>query len=272
MFRRTRHVLGLTAVLAGTLAVAAQPALAAQPIQPAQPVRAAQPAPSMTIGGGDGILVQVHNPTDPNTLHYEICTLTAVGYDAAGNLVGLTNAHCFIDPAGNKLVGDKVYKTTAPSGQGLSAAPLPTAQQVVHDAAAGAVGTSTYVSTPNNLASGGPAGLDYAVIQLDPTKVAPTNTVGGVTITSIGDIPPVGTRICKQGWRTGLTCGVLTGSDPIWFTSLIWTWGGDSGSPTVAGNTLIGNAWGAFHHTRITSILADLNARGGVGAGFHLAP
>ncbi|MFB7665326.1 peptidase S1 [Kitasatospora sp. NPDC056138] len=247
-------VLVAAVTLAGAWSVSAAPAHAASLIP---------------LGGGSPIWIQVNQPT-PTAITAETCTVTAVGHDRAGNLVALTNAHCFIDKAGNKLVGDKVYKSTAPGGQGLNVAPTPTAEQAISDVAVGPIGTATYVSEPNNLLSGGPAGLDYAVIELDPAKVAPVSTVGGVTITSIGDLPPIGTRMCKQGWATGLTCGVLTGSDSKWFTSLIWTWAGDSGSPTVVGNTLVGNAWGAFHHTRILSILADMDAHGGVGAGFHL--
>ncbi|MFJ8038910.1 peptidase S1 [Kitasatospora sp. NPDC096147] len=258
MFRRIRHALGLTALVAGTLTATVPPA------------HAAAVAP-LTVGGGTGIMVQVNQPSGPNSITIELCTVTAVGRDAAGNMVALTNAHCVIDANGTKLVGSKVYKTSAPAGQGLNAAPLPTAERALADLAAGPIGTVTYVSEPNNLAAGGPAGPDYAVILLDPANVTLTDTVGGVTITSIGDLPAQGTRLCKQGWRTGLTCGVLSGSDQMWFTSLIWTWGGDSGSPTVVGNTLIGNAWGAFHHTRIQYILAAMNAQGGVGAGFHLA-
>ncbi|GAA3068347.1 hypothetical protein GCM10020254_10110 [Streptomyces goshikiensis] len=124
---------------------------------------------------------------------------------------------------------------------------------------------------PNNLLNSGPKGLDYAVIKLDESRVAATSTVGGVTIASIGAPPANGTRMCKQGHRTGLTCAIKLGTNGIWFTHLIWTDGGDSGSPVVVGQTLVGNAWGAQHSSPILSIIDELNANGGVGAGFHLA-
>ncbi|MEE4418631.1 MULTISPECIES: S1 family peptidase [Streptomyces] len=219
------------------------------------------------IGGGTGIIFRLQpNPQEPTGFY--VCTLTAVGRDAAGNLVALTNAHCFIDEAGNKLVGEKVYRDRSPAGTAFSPAPLADSRP---DLDTGVIGTVTYVSTPNNLLNSGPKGLDYAVIKLDESRVAPTGTVGGVTITSLGAPPANGTRMCKEGHRTGLTCGIKLGTHDLWFTHLIWTDGGDSGSPVVDGQTLVGNAWGAQHSSPILSILDEMNAHGGVGAGFHLA-
>ncbi|MDT0550910.1 hypothetical protein RND15_51015, partial [Streptomyces sp. DSM 41529] len=85
-----------------------------------------------------------------------------------------------------------------------------------------------------------------------------------------GAPPANGTRMCKQGHRTGLTCGIKLGTSGIWFTHLIWTNGGDSGAPVVVGSTLVGNAWGAQHSSSILDIIGELDANGGVGAGFHL--
>lgn len=255
-----RNLLAAGATAAMGLAVLAAPA--------APPAHADTLLP---IGGGTGIIQQVK--ASPGGWSLEMCTLTAVGYDAAGNLVGLTNAHCFIDAAGNDVIGDKVYLDTTPPG--TAADPAPTTIDLGPSLAIGPIGTVTYISTPNNYVSGGTPGLDYAVIKLDPTKVTPTQTVsspsGSTTITSIGQVPGFGTRMCKQGHRTGLTCGATLGPDKIWYTTLIWTWAGDSGSPVVDGTTLTGSDWGLQHFTPITSILADMNAQGGVGAGFHLA-
>ncbi|WP_328560679.1 trypsin-like peptidase domain-containing protein [Streptomyces coelicoflavus] len=219
------------------------------------------------VGGGTGIVFQRTLDPDRPTGYY-VCTLTAVGRDAAGNLVALTNAHCFYDDQGNKLVGLEVYRDASPAGTATAPAPLEDSRP---DLETGAIGTVTYVSTPNNLLNLGPKGLDYAVVRLDESAVAPTDTVGDTTITDIGAPPANGTRMCKQGHRTGLTCGIKLGTHGIWFTHLIWTDGGDSGSPVVFGQTLVGNAWGAQHSSPIVDILADMNANGGVGAGFHLA-
>ncbi|HXA59279.1 MAG TPA: trypsin-like peptidase domain-containing protein [Streptosporangiaceae bacterium] len=235
----------------------------------AAPAHAAITTP-VPIGGGTGIIQQVKG--DSSNWSGETCTLTAVGHDAAGNLVGLTNAHCFLDKAGNKLIGDKVYYD--PSPPGTAASPAPKQFDASSSFAIGPIGTVIYVSTPNDYVTGGTPGLDYAVIKLNPAKVTPTATVsspsGSTTITSIGPVPGFGTRMCKQGHRTGLTCGATLWPDKIWYTTMIWTMAGDSGSPVVNGTTLTGSDWGGQHFTPITSILAAMNAQGGVGAGFHL--
>ncbi|MFE1770642.1 trypsin-like peptidase domain-containing protein [Streptomyces sp. NPDC059008] len=249
---RVLRALGLTLLLAG-MTIAAAPSASAD-------TRTA-------VGGGTGIIFRL-KPTPETPTSYYICTLTAVGRDSAGNLVGLTNAHCFIDEQGNKLVGERVYRDASPAGTAFSPAPITDSRP---DLETGAIGTVTYVGTPNNLLNSGPKGLDYAVIKLDESRVAPTSTVGQVTITSIGAPPANGTRMCKEGHRTGLTCGVKLGTNGIWFTHLIWTDGGDSGSPVVNGQTLVGNAWGAQHSSPILSIIDAMNTQGGVGAGFHLA-
>ncbi|REE96729.1 trypsin-like peptidase domain-containing protein [Thermomonospora umbrina] len=237
----------------------------------AVPAGVAQAETKVSVGPGTGIIQRVGLNPDGQVTAFYVCTLTAIGHDGAGNLVGLSNAHCFIDDAGNKLVGDKVYVDTTPPGSAASPAPFTVSPETLQ---IGPIGEVTYVSTPNNLLTGGTPGLDYAVIKLDPAKVAPTPTVtspsGTTTVTSIGEVPAWGTRMCKQGHRTGVTCGATLGRNGLWYRTLIWTLGGDSGAPVINGNALVGSAFGAQHFTPITSILADMNAQGGVGAGFHL--
>ncbi|MFB7470656.1 trypsin-like peptidase domain-containing protein [Kitasatospora sp. NPDC056184] len=259
---RPLRALGL-AVLLTAVSLTAAPSAGAAPAQaPAAGTRSLTP-----VGGGTGIIFRL-NPTPEAPTSWYLCTLTAVGRDAAGNLVGLTNAHCLIDAQGTKLVGEQIYRDTSPAGTALAPADVNASRP---DLETGAIGTVTYVSTPNNLLSTGPKGLDYAVIKLDESRVAPTATVGSVTITSIGAPPANGTRMCKQGHRTGLTCGIKLGTNGIWFTHLVFTNSGDSGSPVVDGQTLVGNAFGAQHSSPILSIIDEMNAVGGVGAGFHLA-
>ncbi|WP_034519116.1 trypsin-like peptidase domain-containing protein [Actinomadura rifamycini] len=258
MPRLLLRLCALGALLAAGLTV---PAAAAQ----------AQTQATHAIGPGSGIVPRLVLDEQGQVAGFTVCTLTAVGHDAAGNLVGLTNAHCFIDSEGNKLVGQEVHLDTTPPGTALAPAPLELAPET---AEIGPIGEVTYVSTPNNYVAGGPYGLDYAVIKLDPAKVTPTPTVtspsGTTTVTSVGAVPPAGTRMCKQGHRTGMTCGATGGPDGPWYWTLIWTWGGDSGAPVIDGNALVGSAWGAQHFTPITSILADMDEQGGVGAGFTL--
>lgn len=235
------------------------------------PVTTAQAQETHLVGPGTGIVPRLALDAEGRITGFTVCTLTAVGHDGAGNLVGLSNAHCFIDAEGNKLVGQEVHLDTTPPGTAASPAPAEITQET---AEIGPIGEVTYVSTPNNFVSGGPQGLDYAVIKLDPEKVAPTPTVsspsGTTTVTSIGEVPPYGTRMCKQGHRTGMTCGATLGPDGPWYWTLIWTWSGDSGSPVINGDALTGIAWGGQHFTPITTVLADMDEQGGVGAGFTL--
>ncbi|MEV0087334.1 hypothetical protein [Saccharopolyspora sp. NPDC050642] len=48
--------------------------------------------------------------------------------------------------------------------------------------------------------------------------------------------------------------------------------GSDSGSPVAVGTTLLDHTWVAGSSASILSIINDMNARGGLGAGFTLAP
>ncbi|WP_434591444.1 trypsin-like peptidase domain-containing protein [Streptomyces sp. A5-4] len=263
---RAIRTLGLAVTLAALSLATAPSAGATAPANTTTTTASSGATERTPIGGGTGIIFRMA-PSPEDYQSFYVCTLTAVGRDEGGNLVGLTNAHCFYDADGNKLVGAKVYRDTSPAGTAFAPAPLADSRP---DLATGPIGEVTYVGTPNNLLSNGPKGLDYAVIKLDETRVQATATVGGVTIKSIGAPPATGTRMCKQGHRTGLTCGMRLGTNGIWFTHLIWLDGGDSGSPVVSGTTLVGNAWGAQHSSSIQDIIRELNALGGVGAGFRL--
>src|SRR5215211_4011539 len=94
------------------------------------------------LGGGAGIVINGET----------LCTLTTIGTDGRGNLVGFTSAHC--------------------GGPGA---------QVAAEAAqdAGVLGTMV----------AGNDSLDYAVIQFDPNKVTPVNNFNGFLITGIGPDP-----------------------------------------------------------------------------------
>ncbi|MBP2188265.1 S1 family peptidase [Nocardia goodfellowii] len=195
---------------------------------------AAQGAPAPPVlGGGSGIIIDNQ---------FE-CTVTTVGHDNAGRLVGLTAGHC----------GDAGAEVYAES-----------------DRDAGVIGRFIYSNHD----------LDYAVIQFDPGSIVPVNRVGGVTITNVGGPPQFPMVVCKEGRTTGNTCGLVWGDV---FDSKIETWTqmcvveGDSGAPVVVGSTLVGmvNAYlalacfGPEVGTNMTVIMDDINARGGVGAGFR---
>ncbi|TCK00753.1 peptidase S1 family protein [Nocardia alba] len=185
------------------------------------------------IGGGSGIIID-------NAFE---CTVTTVGYDGAGRLVGLTAGHC----------GD---------------AGAPVSAEV--DPGYGEIGRFAY-SNPE---------LDYAVIEFTPGRITPVNRVGNVTITGVGGPAQFPTIVCKEGRTTGNTCGITWGDI---FATGAETWSqmcvveGDSGAPVVVGSTLVGmvNAYlavacfGPEVGTNMNSIMADINARGGVGAGYR---
>ncbi|GAA1889783.1 MAG: serine protease [Williamsia herbipolensis] len=158
----------------------------------------ASAAPNIPLGGGSGIIILKSGNSG------DACTLTTIGNDSAGRLVGLTAGHC------------------------------------------GGVGQTVYSERFGNL---GPAGriivsnndLDFDVIQFDRAKVIPLRTVGNVTIRSIQTAAPqFPSVLCKTGRTTGSTCGVTFFSDNVSHFSAVCVAEGDSGSPVVIGDRLIG--------------------------------
>ncbi|MEV3903075.1 serine protease [Mycobacterium sp. NPDC050551] len=214
----------ITAVLA--LAAAAVPAQAQSPV---------------VLGGGSGIVVNGES----------LCTLTAIGNDNRGALVGFTSAHC--------------------GGPGATVG-------VEGVEAAGVVGTMV----------AGNEALDYAVIEFDPAKVTPTNNVNGFQIDGIGPDPAFGEIACKLGRTTGQSCGVTwgPGEDPGTIVNQVCGQPGDSGAPVTVNNKLVGMIHGAFTqglptcvvqyiplHTpavtmSINAQLADIVSKNRPGSGF----
>ena len=225
--RRTRQWAGAVALV---LAVAS-----------ATPPAQAAPDDKVVIGGGAGIVI------DGDTY----CTLTSIGNDNTGALVGFTSAHC--------------------GGPGA---------QVAAEAApdAGVLGTMV----------AGNDGLDYAVIRFNPARVAPVSNWNGFAINGIGPDPAFGQVACKLGRTTGYSCGVTwgPGEEPGTIVNQVCGRPGDSGAPVTVNNKLVGMIHGAFSdsiptciikyiplHTpavtmSINSVLADLTAKGRPGAGF----
>ncbi len=194
---------------------------------------AAVAAPSQAVlGGGSGIIVG----------GTAACTLTTIGHDAAGRLVGLTAGHC--GAPGAAIVPEFAWDDTP-------------------------VGTLVAVYP----------GIDVGVIEFDPALVTPVNSVGGITITDTGHPLPFPGIACKDGRTTGVTCGVtwLTDTTRHETWTQICVMEGDSGAPVVAGTTLVGmvNAYlqvpclSPTVGTDIDAALATIDAHGGVGAGFR---
>lgn len=132
------------------------------------------------------------------------CTLTTIGHAKTGELIGITAGHC--GTAGQKVLSE----TFSDRGQ---------------------AGVITY-SDPKD---------DIAIIEFNKSVVTPLRTVNGLTIRSI-DTRPIGfpTIACKQGRTTGNTCGVAWFSDGDVHFSQMCVIEGDSGSPVVVGDRLVG--------------------------------
>ncbi|MEV4236623.1 MULTISPECIES: S1 family peptidase [unclassified Nocardia] len=196
-------------------------------------VGTAHAAGPSVLGGGSGIVVNDQG----------VCTLTTIGHDAAGRLVGITAGHC--NDAGNTVTAEA-------------------------NRDAGVVGTFAYSNRD----------MDYAVIAFDADKVVPVNRVGNTTITGLGGPAQFPDVACKEGYTTGQTCGLAYGDLDQTNT---WTWTqicvlpGDSGAPVVVGTTLVGMVNGYLRvpclgpelGANIATIIDDINARGGIGSGFH---
>lgn len=197
--------------------------------------------PPVVLGGGSGIVVNGD----------AFCTLTTIGHDSAGRLIGFTSAHCGGPGA-------------TVSAEGADSA--------------GVVGTMV----------AGNDGLDYAVIQFDPAKVTPTNNVNGFQIDGLGPDPAFGEIACKLGRTTGYSCGVTwgPGKDPGTIVNQVCGQPGDSGAPVTVNNRLVGMIHGAYSeelptcvvkfvplHTPAVTMsfntqLADITAKNRPGTGF----
>lgn len=227
---RTRHRLRPASVMLTGLIVAS--------LVTAGPAGAAP----VTLGGGSGIVV------DGDTF----CTLTAIGTDNRGELIGFTSAHC--------------------GGPGAKVA------------AEGVDGGATV----GEMVAGNDE-LDYAVIKFDPAAVTPTNNVDGFVIDGLGPDPHFGDIACKLGRTTGYSCGVTwgPGKDPGTIVNQVCGQPGDSGAPVTVDNKLVGMLHGAFTedlptcvikyiplHTpavtmSINTQLADIVAKNRPGSGFR---
>lgn len=185
---------------------------------------------------------------------YGMCTVAAVGTDGAGRKVALTAGHC-----GN--VGDQV------------------------------VAADSFAAGPTGRVARKNGALDYAVIELGP-RADLTASYNGTTIRSTGGAARTGDTLCKNGYATGVTCGMTWIADGVRNQSQVCAMAGDSGAPLYSGTRLVGMVNGSsipqtanlacstplqgpIHaptvSTNIDAIIRDLNARPGVGNGFRLA-
>lgn len=195
---------------------------------------------AVQLGGGAGIVVDG-----------SYCTLTTIGHDSIGELVGFTAAHC--------------------GGPGA---------QVMAAGTGGAVG--------NVVAANG--NLDYAVIKFDPAQVTPVADFAGFPINGIGPDPAPNQPACKLGGATGTDCRYiryfLVSNPDRSGARMQATWQpGDDGGPVTTDGLLIGMvrtgsldvsidtiSQPQIRLTFFSAILADANTTGGPGAGFTPVP
>lgn len=185
---------------------------------------------------------------------YGMCTVAAVGTDSAGRRVALTAGHC-----GN--IGDPV------------------------------VAADSFAAGPTGRVVRKNGALDYAVVELGP-RADVTASYNGTTIRSTGGATRTGDTLCKNGYATGVTCGVTWMADGVRNQSQVCAMAGDSGAPLYSGTRLVGLVNGSsiprfanlacstplqgpIHaptvSTNIDAIFRDLDAVPGVGSGFRLA-
>lgn len=197
----------------------------------------------LPLGGGAGIVVEG-----------SYCTLTTIGRDNSGELVGFTAAHC--------------------GGPGA------------HVVAEGAEGRGVLGTV---VAIGSDPRLDYSVIKFDPAAVAPIANFAGFVIAGIGPDPAYRQPACTLGAATGESCrgiGSLPGPGPHMSMPGLFQ-PGDDGGPVTSDNLLIGMIRGGMFApgdllgmpsynfltlTAFSAILDDVNTTGGPGAGFTPVP
>jgi hypothetical protein len=195
----------------------------------------------VVLGGGAGI-----------TVNGTLCTLSTIGHDHAGDLVGFTAASC-----------------------GGPGSPV---------AAVGGANVGSVVAADDH--------LNYAVIKFDPAKVAPTANFAGFAINGIGPDPDIRQPVCTDGAASSNQCGHITtapGPGPIRNMAGCPFQPGDEGRPVTSDNLLIGIArsgWTTLPGfafpgrgntpesflNLFSAVMNDVNSKGGPGAGFSPIP
>lgn len=196
--------------------------------------------------------VSLYGPGTPVFVDDGMCTLTAAGYDSAGRKIGITAGHC-------GQPGTRVTSADSPN-----------------------VGVTGTIVRSNK-------DLDYAVIVFND-RAEVTRSYNGVTIDGVGGRVDAGNTLCKRGVATGHSCGITWISQPDYNINQVCARPGDSGGPVIRDGRLVGMINGgvlpydvlacntplqgaAFMPTvsnHMDPMLADMEATGGPGQGFHL--
>lgn len=195
---------------------------------------AAPPAAAMVILGGGAVIV-----VDGNNY----CTLTTIGRDRAGDVVGFTGAQC--------------------GGPGAAVAVAGT------DATVG-----TVVAVNDD--------LRYAVIKFDVPDLIPVSDYGATVINGIGPDPQFDSLVCKWGPATPGICNRVTTPFGPRVVMREQFEVGDVGAPVTMDGLLVGLVYGGGVHpgtkfapprgltylTKFSAILADVDTSDGPGSGF----
>ncbi|HIW91338.1 MAG TPA: S1 family peptidase [Candidatus Corynebacterium avicola] len=207
---------------------------------PQVPEAAEEARPSVLVG-----------PSTPLIVGPSVCTAAVAGYDSAGNAVAVTAGHC-------GSPGDEVTSADDPDG--------------------------TVIGTFERAGS-----VDNGIILLNENAQV-SNSYNDVSVSQLGGAVPSDLgQVCKTGITTGTSCGPVLGTSGAQFGSQVCASQGDSGAPVYTDGRLVGvlsgglsalpscqhPAQGPLHSPALSTswdnVAAEMDAAGGVGAGFHLA-
>lgn len=194
-----------------------------------------------------GVLI---GPSTPLLVGDALCTTTVAGYDAGGSPVAVTAGHCGA-PGSPVTSGDDPEQTP--------------------------VGTVVRTGSQDN-----------GVILLNDNAVV-TRSYNDVTVDDLGGPAPAPLQeVCKTGISTGRSCGPVLGQAGTEIAAQICAGHGDSGAPVSVGGRLVGVVSGGLaalppcihplqgpvHSPALIptwdAVAAEMDAAGGVGAGFRL--
>lgn len=227
------------------------------------------------LGGGAAIVL--HDDT--------LCTLTAMGHDSDGRLIGFTSAHC--GGPGSDVVAEGAEErgtvgTVVAADDAVGYAVIefdPVKVKPIADYEGfGIFGIGPPEPEPANPESAGPGPVPEPV---GPTPAGPEPAAPGAAAPGAAAPEPAAAKqACKLGRGTGLNCYDI-GPDGVNTTAEQWWQPGDDGSPITIDNLIVGMVRDGSTPVApldqsgpgivmFKEILGDINAKGGPGAGFGL--